>query len=925
MVTTRAAKAAIDNAAAAVATMSTKQHPLPPTDATAIFDSSVDVEEDGNLSDETNEEEEEERQPPLLPSTAVDQRLVHDESDDINCHCYNCLKTSAETLEHNCKDLMKCNSSLKNDVAVLQATIAELETQQLPVVAASAEEHALQQSSTDETTALKAEIQLLKRAKHFSDLRKKDMEAKINKMRIKICDLEEQVNARAKWPSKTNVYIDDDVLDIPWKEVTLARGNPTRQISSPAARPRVDTSPSPLKKVVLHFIQAYLHVKNSRFSRLDLARIQPMTHENFRRFGVDYFKATLNSDIPEACTAQRLIHYLTSLLADAIRKSALPAQPAMKAMEAMDACTFFDEDQVHDFFKVMQASKEGAGIPWRQALEDEQAPASDEAWGEYVAHLFLCCFPLCEMCQNQSYDRISICQACTAERRMKASWELSRYGTAVRSILQNKNFRSGEDTVFRTMHDVVIPGSDEDLVFKAVVEVIAAIQLTNLKRLFTVAKGFAPDIPPKQQMGQLFPSVGEKKLKNRLLEVRGARAKVDEPTVETDQTLFALYKEAKNGKTLGYNSNKSVFRISDGDDSCVVAIFEKPTFMPSTDDWVEKAETEVRLAVRASDALEDAGHVDACLDKLGSCGAKVTRYGRCTDETTGQEVVIMAMEAGHPLDDWFDMVLRKLTDDEAILAAYNLFTGLCSVAFFLETVIGEIHNDLKPENIIMTVVKGTELWLTNKGTLDCIPAGAATQPKIIDFGSSVPDGIYTGLPLSSPEFDGIEKLLGMSTLWASAYDRFSLGRILVIVANQGVDPWQLSVGDTMHCPPELREFFYKAIDFDRINGKDVEVLVINLVYRYIVFMDTDDHWVAKQLIKDSPNLSGLDKELATNETFKNHVDLMSLTKGSFTQCVRYSPIFKCKEAAIMAFFGLMDPSPSNRLPPEEVMKFLKDR
>ncbi|GKY98114.1 hypothetical protein MPSEU_000769200 [Mayamaea pseudoterrestris] len=527
--------------------------------------------------------------PLATTSAAADERFVRDASSgDGHCRCYKCMNAQVALRDDMCTDWKVAHNKLKRKNTKLQAEILELKKQQRPVVAATAEQRASQQSSSDEKAALKVEIRLLQADKaalqdKITDLEEAEntsvqsvsaMRAKIRDMRFKIYDLEKQVSAQAKWPTTDDVNIDDDVFYVPWDGVSLTRGNATLQISSPAAHPRVDTNLSPLKAVVLHYIQAYLNVKNSRVGRLELARIQPMTHENLRRFGVEYVKASPTFNVPKACTAQRVIHYLTSQLANAIRKSGLPVQPAIKGSRMLDAWTFFAEDKVHDFLKVMHASSEGAGRPWRLALEDEHEEASDEAWGKYVARLFLCC-SLCEMCQNQSYERISICHACAAERRKIASQEVSRFVTEVRSIFKNKFFRTKEDTVFRTMLDDIIPGSDEDLVFNAVVALMAAIQLTNLKRISAATKGFAPDDPPKKHMDKVLASAGEKMLKNRLLEVRGARAKVNEPTIETDQTLFALYKEATSGERLGWN-NKSVFRIFDGDDSCVVAIFKKP-------------------------------------------------------------------------------------------------------------------------------------------------------------------------------------------------------------------------------------------------------------------------------------------------------------------------------------------------------------
>jgi hypothetical protein len=148
---------------------------------------------------------------------------------------------------------------------------------------------------------------------------------------------------------------------------------------------------------------------------------------------------------------------------------------------------------------------------------------------------------------------------------------------------------------------------------------------------------------------------------------------------------------------------------------------------------------------------------------------------------------------------------------------------------------------LKPV-IVVPVNAKKMLLLTNAGTLDVIPSTVQHLPKAIDFEGARRTPVHKQRGLTSPPFNCPIQLLGLRRIYSSAaQDRYAMGRIILIAANQGIDPFECDKS-LIECPPKLRVILMRSIDFsDLPEATRFEKLqIMNLLYRTLyLYMRTN--------------------------------------------------------------------------------------
>ena len=168
----------------------------------------------------------------------------------------------------------------------------------------------------------------------------------------------------------------------------------------------------------------------------------------------------------------------------------------------------------------------------------------------------------------------------------------------------------------------------------------------------------------------------------------------------------------------------------------------------------------------------------------------------------------------------------KDLEGDPLVLSYDFIIGLCTLVFWLETLIGFSHYDLRPENLMMFEQKSVSedfLQLSASGTLEIAPCESSWQPRLIDFGSVRWGSVHRCPGPSTVKYSCPHQLLQRGHLVSAvAHDRFTTGRLVAIAANEGKDPFDYFKESDVWCPKEVLGFLQKA--FKRIPQERLWVL-----------------------------------------------------------------------------------------------------
>ena len=293
------------------------------------------------------------------------------------------------------------------------------------------------------------------------------------------------------------------------------------------------------------------------------------------------------------------------------------------------------------------------------------------------------------------------------------------------------------------------------------------------------------------------------------------------------------------------------------------------------------------------------------------------------------------MERLPTLHDYFS-ALSSLDESTALSRIYDVSKALLTVNFKQNILAHTIHNDVKPENMVIDDQYGG-LELTTGGLLDT--ATSRVRCKYIDFGHATLNVPNQFLRPTTFEYSSPEQLVGSPKLKNSiANDIYATGCLLLILTNGGVNHWHWGNGKSLQCPNQLMKDLAAAVNFDHMRLSDnkddsddsrklkaaYRRRALTALYRYIVLLYTKNEWVLADLIEMCPALEGVLKEIAASDRFKKHVQLFSLVEGTKTIRIRTCPIFKSVDAALLGFFSILQPWPHCRWLPEQFIQLLVD-
>ena len=304
------------------------------------------------------------------------------------------------------------------------------------------------------------------------------------------------------------------------------------------------------------------------------------------------------------------------------------------------------------------------------------------------------------------------------------------------------------------------------------------------------------------------------------------------------------------------------------------------------------------------------------------------------------------------MNKWFDTLAAKKSPDAAQLVL-AFIKGLCLSTFMLHNVGLISHNDLKPENLILTTKLARSLGLNNRGKVyrtteeddseddskEITASNLAVKP--IDYGLS---SHFTPKPFTQGgtfEFDPPEKLFGWEWSIDSPFsDLYSMAIIFIMAICKSQCRYHsfYKFFYNAQCPRELEEVIDKAIDYKHLRvekDKDSQSRLRAAAYKCFVIPYEEGFPMMRALITHAgphnvaqvPILEEVYKVFEAeranpNSKVAKDIAMYSLEVGTEMGAVRESPLFKSKGDAAKGLRLSMAPVSLLRMRQEQFVQLL---